>query len=465
MKEGPSNDSTNVIMTKNFRRRTQKAEKERHYQQLFPEYQPTYSHSLFFINQCSTFEEIQYLIDYAEKTKQFSIDIEGDRFTNEPALIQIFFMKAVHDKAPLLLVETHHLPSQSSSTFVKIQQLFLRIFRLDTELYCWGNLYQELLPFARFNICSFPLLSTIYNTQISFRSWYNSWLTNQTINYRNGEAANNIIMIDTPYDPLYFLPPHIINELKINKNENWSIQDAIAYLFQEYLSKQYTLQTWSCGLDPRLSIKFHKYSYNVRNKMIMYAKHDVLALAQIISFMAESSITNLSLDIQTPGSYKLKNNINLLSDALEISDDDSSSEIFMHQLVTVHESDERHSMPPSSSQQLQKQPTLPEQTNDNAKHIYSCNDQMVKRRTRRHRSNEARKKRNKKSNIRHRRNRYIYEVVRTVNMSIRLVKEKLKNYNIKYLNINIVRSQLYIGLKSAQDQQKYEQSLPMDMFL
>jgi hypothetical protein len=80
------------------------------------------------------------------------------------------------------------------------------------------------------------------------------------------------------------------------------------------------------------------------------------------------------------------------------------------------------------------------------------------------RSAEAHKRRNQKSNLRHRRNRYRFELQRPINMNVTMLKNIICEYNIKYTNVNPVRSQVFIGVKSQQQQQRYAQLLPLDIF-
>jgi hypothetical protein len=50
-------------------------------------------------------------------------------------------------------------------------------------------------------------------------------------------------------------------------------------------------------------------------------------------------------------------------------------------------------------------------------------------------------------------------------MDVTTIKNILDLYNIKYTNVNPVNNSIYIGVKSEQEQQQYEQLLPADIFL
>ena len=82
------------------------------------------------------------------------------------------------------------------------------------------------------------------------------------------------------------------------------------------------------------------------------------------------------------------------------------------------------------------------------------------------RSIKARKRRNQKTSLRHRRNRYRFQLQRPTNMDVTTVKNILHKYNIKCTNINLVQSITLIGVNSQQQQQQqlYDQLLQIDIF-
>jgi hypothetical protein len=57
-----------------------------------------------------------------------------------------------------------------------------------------------------------------------------------------------------------------------------------------------------------------------------------------------------------------------------------------------------------------------------------------------------------------------FELIRPVNIKITNVKKILRSYAVPYLNINIVKSTLYMGLKSQDFKDYFEQLLQMDLF-
>ena len=50
-------------------------------------------------------------------------------------------------------------------------------------------------------------------------------------------------------------------------------------------------------------------------------------------------------------------------------------------------------------------------------------------------------------------------------MPIITIKRILDEYQIKYINVNVVRSTLHLGVKNAELQRRHEQLLPDDVFI
>lgn len=74
--------------------------------------------------------------------------------------------------------------------------------------------------------------------------------------------------------------------------------------------------------------------------------------------------------------------------------------------------------------------------------------------------------RNRKINQKHRANRYRYEVIRSVyeSFNITKIKQILKSMNICYVNINMVRHRVFIGLKNQTIVDEVEKLLHDRMF-
>ncbi len=150
----------------------------------------------------------------------------------------------------------------------------------------------ELSSFLNFQIFSFPIFSFIQNTQLVFATWFNDLLNTYSSNNDVYTDYHDVALIVNapPIDPQLLLPAPVMNEIKSCKKLLWGLQDAVVYLFYEYLSKQETLQTCSNGLDCRVQYSRRTISYENRQKLLRYACNDCLALGQIILLMIKSGI-------------------------------------------------------------------------------------------------------------------------------------------------------------------------------
>ncbi|CAF1142661.1 unnamed protein product [Rotaria magnacalcarata] len=195
--------------------------------------------------------------------------------------------------------------------------------------------------------------------------------------------------------------------------------------------------------------------------MITYAANECTSLTALIQFMYRSNIPSALQYVQYPvdiGEYNFdqEQNGSSLSFQVHLEDIKTSDDEDMDYLMAVHDINERHSMKNANAEPYHQQ-----LHDDNLININNdsnlLNDYInIKHKIRQRRTVQAQKRRNQKTSIKHRKNCYIYELIRPVNMSIKLVKNKLKEFGINYLNVNIVRSQLYFGLKSHRDQIEYE---------
>ncbi|CAF3020466.1 unnamed protein product [Rotaria socialis] len=466
-------------MSKNQRRRKNKEEKEQLYEQLFVPYEPKYQYDIYFINTCTTLHEFKHLINIAQQTNFFTIDTESDYLTNIPALIQIYFLNGQHILSPLLLIEAQFLPNEPSCYFSNLQELFSSILRSDAHIYCWGSIIPELTPFLCFNFFSFPITSFLHNSQTVFRTWFDDWLNFHTciMEIDSPDVNDDSLIIHAPtLDPDLILPPQIINNLKVRTGELWSLQDAVVYIFQQYLSKRDTLRRWSIGLDNRLTNSTRSSTHH-RSKLIKYAAYDCLSLAQLVVFMYQSHLSTASTCIQyseMSGEYLIIRD-NDFFDYFFTTNQPSDSHVIDECPVTmmaVHEIDERCPTPSPNITTFGTIPsdlipyieTTPPDTNLHLDTTTSHSNKNASHRTRKQ-SSIARQKRNKKSSLRHRRNRYNYEIIRPVNIDISSVKNLLRANHIQYININIVKSILYIGVKSDGWQKLYEHLIPPDMFV
>ena len=342
----PTNPSGNNRFAK-------KEDKERLYEQLFGPYQPTKQYEIHFINSITTEQELKNLYDVIKSATDFIFDTEADIRSRRPALIQVLIVKEDPTPFPLLLIETCFLPDQSSTRFIEIQKLFNCLFRPDTNLYSWGPLDDELSRFQTYQLFSLPICSQVFDVQDIFHGWFNDYLNIKAEDDNNDNTTINqdTLILNAPaIDPELFLPPLIMNRLKFINKQKWSLQDAIAYIFYQYLSKRDTLRAWSIGLDQRLSSRNRNYSFKYRQRLIKYAAYDCMSLMDIVLFMYNTYSINSAINdstIKSLGEYFFYLNTKFASlfksrQKIELFfDSDSDSD----ESMIVHELDERHQVP------------------------------------------------------------------------------------------------------------------------
>ena len=216
----------------------------------------------FFINRETSDDTLDDLIEYAEVTTDYTIDTEGQSRPPpqhpDPSLLQI---ECVHRNFPslMILIETLHLPPQSSTSFKKIRNLCQVIFSHNNIISSWGEVEKELEKFYRFNLFDHNNITHIKQNDIQ------------------GDFK-------IEFHKKYPTSPYV----KIKQNETYSLQMAIFVVFKQWLDKRMTLADWGCGID--LALGTYKSSYGrgrredeeeIRRFMTIYAMNDCFAVTQL----------------------------------------------------------------------------------------------------------------------------------------------------------------------------------------
>lgn len=207
-------------------------------------------------------------IELARQMKEFTIDTEHDYYTHRPALIQIEF---IHQPSWILLIEINHLPDESSLLFWLIRSLFKIILNYTKIIFSWGNLKDELTEFINSKIFSSNTLYQInfINVQQKFKEWH----------------ANTMKHVShyPLFDSHQILCTYVYKSL-IDLHHKWSLQMAIAYVFNEFLDKTRTKSNWSRHLDlsnAKASSRIHNNEKQTIEEMIQYAAYDCLAVTKL----------------------------------------------------------------------------------------------------------------------------------------------------------------------------------------
>lgn len=425
-------------------------------------FQPSPSaYRYYYINRETSTETLDDLIEYARLTNEFSIDTEGQSRRppqpSDPALIQIELIQLNYPSL-IVLIETLHLPPQHSKRFGRIRELCQVIFTNDHTIYSWGPAKTELRKFFRFNLFDEHNMDRINerNIQDEFKSTFHS--THPS----------------SPY-------------VQIKQNETYSLQMAIFIACNQWLDKRMTLADWGCGIDMALgtySQSIKEDEKEIRQRMEAYAMNDCLAVTRIVNEirtwkMVTPPATNEQdetavddeqgpmIELQPPREEwamfnepnEPRRQLNRFNEESQVEQRPHSSERRMVHVVDepsedrhlnealLFEQDMHDGKQPHRSDRSGKSPMIHDEDESirvsNMSHVYLDTNEIT-------RMNQ--KARNKAANRRLRAKRYRFEVIRDIYPSFNITKVKriLKSINITYVNINIVRHTLFIGLKNKQ---------------
>lgn len=238
---------------------------------VLPKFTAVNDHQVYLVNQSTSTSLMHHLIELAKQTVTFTVDTERDYYSHQPALIQIEFVQMT---SVVILVETCHLPHPASILFWLIRSLFKVIFQSDKLILAWGDVIDELIPFIDYGLFSSSLIQNItsIDVQTRFKTWYNQTYPHQC---HLSPSVDDHITCICSHRPVK------------NLNDQWSLQKAIAYVFDEFLDKTRTKSNWSQSLDFK-DVRCHPIT-NRREKdsreLISYAVNDCLAVTKLFATM------------------------------------------------------------------------------------------------------------------------------------------------------------------------------------
>lgn len=466
-------------VNKNAKKKTKKLAKEEQYERSFPRYFPNREFITCFINSTTTESQLNEIRLITQNEQHYVIDTESTTSPNTPALIQILIVRETPAPDVMLLIEFQHLPPQSTTNSKLIKSIFDEILAEKKFIYSWGEISTELLPFRSILLFHWPILATTFDVQGIFKRWFNDFVQSEQPEQEEEDA--NILILNAPLiDPTIMFSAKEINEMKMTKTEKWSIQDAIAYTINQYLSKRETLWKWDIGLDQRLPTRNKHKPQNYRNRLIQYATHDCTALCDIMMIIynnhalnSTSSTKKLSLDecmSLLKDKHKLLFKKKRISNIFLDTDSDDSMSAYdfdEHLQSTIPNPLNNDPIPmPEEPIQTPEEPVRLDLESKNFDQIAHA-DEPVKliSKKKRKRSLAARKRRNQKAGIRHKRQRYDHPIRRELAMPVREAKRLIRSYPISVRNMNPIGTTLMIGMKSQEQMEQCEQLFPVNMFL
>lgn len=236
-----------------------------------PKFRPLNDHQVCLINHSTPTLLVQSLIESAGRTMTFTIDTEQDFYSHWPALIQIEFVQVT---SVVILVETCHLPHPASILAWLVRSLFQVILHPDKLILAWGDIVDELMPFVDYDLLSASLLRNIttIDVQSRFKVWYND------------KSPHHCPLAPSADDHATCTCSH--RPVK-NLNDKWSLQKAIAHLFDEFFDKTRTKSDWSRRLESKDERRYSSTSRkeNESRELISYAVNDCLAVTKLFTTM------------------------------------------------------------------------------------------------------------------------------------------------------------------------------------
>ncbi|CAF1243897.1 unnamed protein product [Rotaria sordida] len=419
----------------------------------------------YFIHEQTDILKIDELIDQAKLTNHFSIDTEDDALTHKPATLQIEFIRPTLPSI-IIIIEVQYLPSITTPLFKKIQQLCIIIFTSNNHIYSWGSASQELGKFNSFNLFNTNIKIQEYNIQDEY-SGDQAVALQKIIKYEFKEYLNKTATLAEwacgidlalgTYLLLDVVGPERTYRIKEEKKyrsilKEYAINDIFAVTKLSYklnliiflptsdyedisedednLNIQQELSIDIQPIHEELIIHVTDELEDINDNNLFNKQQEDIEPIRPINNECYESHYNESLHVQHESmEFELHNESLLEIMKLHFEPEPSRLSIQAHhhhqeqsiEMMEVHVKDERHQV--GNSYYLDSKSTI------------TLTSKQI---------------RNRKINRRHCANRYRFEVVRQVYelFSITKIKRILKLMNIYYVNINMVRHKLFIGLKN-----------------
>ena len=202
------------------------------------------------------------------------------------------------------------------------QQFCYHIFSPPHHIVAWSNVMRELLPFQQFSLFDLSNVQLPLNLQQYFTKQWNDThpylspcLTQKShvsIDFDSDPNVNLICYVDT-YDlntdllsttvktSNTYIRPDNIRPYKL-EHEVWSLQKAIQYTFNEALNKTYTMNIWSCGLDPQLVNGPRSDAIETFSAMTLYTLNNIFACTKLLFHLNHPIITSYRASIPSVSS-------------------------------------------------------------------------------------------------------------------------------------------------------------------
>ena len=443
--------------SKNLRKKLKKKLKEHEYASTYRPFTPL-SHQRHFINQKTEEQTLIELTRVATDSTIFLLDTESvlvRHQPNRPGLIQLEIIPS--DTLPVvLIIEVNHLPPTHSHAFQLIRQLFRIVLDPENVIYTWG-IIAELKEFVQFNLFNHQQIESCDNRNLQdiFKQY---WQQGHEHKRKDDCKCEECI--------------------GKNGNEQWSLQDAVAYQLEEWLDKRQTCSPFDMGLDPRLNRSQQKATER-QTILADYAANDCLSMEKLMISIQEHpppKLDRISIgqDKSTNAiDEQIENQRNSFNQSMYLDSSASNSidQSIQHRQREQQQRREIHrEEEPRSESSIRKR-----QRSEDLFESKFEDDDRIKRRKSEHleqydqspaldERKEEKKSRNRRSTLKQRKRQYKHEIIRRgidPRFSITMVKEILRRYEIYYTAVNISKSSvtgrtsLYIGIKDQRKLHEY----------
>ena len=455
---------------------------------------PSSNYRLVFVNKDMSLRVMNQILDHVAQCYLYAIDTESEMSNNELALVQI---QSIGHQLPsyIIFIELNQLPGQESEMYVSVKKLFNLIFRPINKLYGWGNIHMELMSIK--NLITWPISAELINIQPYYSIWYNRARILCRIPSLIDQSQDvNDVKCDRQVNVQAPCVCHPASPYK--PNELWSLKNALSYASGLIIQKECTMSHWAQSLTSSNS----SLSYSTQQKMIEYAKEDVMAVVFLIRPILEQwSFTMIQQrrineafmafeptklpPLPQPNKKKKKNkNIDLgtfsrLLNGKNVDPGSSDEEIYLCQLIqprdTTNNDDELEAAAEEhQAGSLEDETTEadiivnvePDEPIDEAPQQQQVQHKQVKQ-GRARRSAPWKKRQNKKKNDKKKKRRYRYFIKFDCYYLFpkKLVRKILRYYDIEFTHIDDdINEKLLIGLKNREAQRDARRKLSNSMF-
>lgn len=187
-----------------------------------------------YVNCLTSYTAMGEIMQLLLNKTEFVIETKYDLRTGCPKLIQILFSHKL--KLHIILVETLYLPDFDIILHNMIRELFAKVLSPSNEIRSWNNIKAELKLFLDCSLFSINQIENIHavNVQQKFDEWFKK--------YFHSIKLNNV------------------------PSDNWTLDKAIAFLFQQCLDTSLSKSLdWNIGLFAKFDTCFNEKSTTKKN--------------------------------------------------------------------------------------------------------------------------------------------------------------------------------------------------------